>query len=306
MRVGYAGSRSLKMMNPYIQNRAEPVPGVPLTLATVDQRRPDPRYYEVRHVVNGGSGVLNAGQVSLDMPYWRGLRLAASYTFSKSIDNGADFTATAANRDMSRGRSQWQYEAFADRKGLSAFDSPHAFQATYAYDLPRLASGGSWSRHILNDWQLSGALLAKTGTPLTLFIGSDAPGFGNVDGGPSDRPNILDPSILGSTISHPDIAAEILRRDRFTFIRPGENRGNLARNAFRKARIGNWNAALTKQWVWSAGREWRLQLRGEAYNLTNTPQFDEPQRNLSSPSFGKITNALNDGRVFQFGLRLSI
>jgi hypothetical protein len=46
-----------------------------------------------------------------------------------------------------------------------------------------------------------------------------------------------------------------------------------------------------------------LQWRAEAYNLSNTPQFDEPQRNLSSPAFGKITNTLNDGRVFQFGLR---
>ena len=45
-------------------------------------------------------------------------------------------------------------------------------------------------------------------------------------------------------------------------------------------------------------------MRWEAYNLTNTPQFDEPQRNLSAPAFGKITNALNDGRVFQVGLRL--
>jgi hypothetical protein len=45
-------------------------------------------------------------------------------------------------------------------------------------------------------------------------------------------------------------------------------------------------------------------VRGEAYNLTNTPQFDEPQRNLSSPSFGRITNTLNDGRVLQLGVRL--
>nr|MCU0246671.1 hypothetical protein [Bryobacter sp.] len=40
------------------------------------------------------------------------------------------------------------------------------------------------------------------------------------------------------------------------------------------------------------------------YNLSNTPQFDVPQRNLSSPSFGRITNTLNDGRVMQVGLRL--
>jgi hypothetical protein len=47
-------------------------------------------------------------------------------------------------------------------------------------------------------------------------------------------------------------------------------------------------------------------VRAEAYNLTNTPQFDEPQRNLTSPSFGRITNTLNDGRVLQIALRLSL
>jgi hypothetical protein len=47
-------------------------------------------------------------------------------------------------------------------------------------------------------------------------------------------------------------------------------------------------------------------VRAEAYNLTNHPQFDEPQRNFSSPSFGRITNTLNDGRVLQIGLRLML
>jgi hypothetical protein len=81
----------------------------------------------------------------------------------------------------------------------------------------------------------------------------------------------------------------------------------VGRNTFRKSPIANLNASLARQWTFTrAGREWSTQFRAEAYNLTNTPQFDEPQRNLSSPSFGRITNTLNDGRVFQLGLRLSL
>jgi hypothetical protein len=38
--------------------------------------------------------------------------------------------------------------------------------------------------------------------------------------------------------------------------------------------------------------------------MLNTPQFAEPNYNLVSPSFGAITNALNDGRVFRFRLQL--
>jgi hypothetical protein len=174
----------------------------------------------------------------------------------------------------------------------------------YSYDLPQ--PRGRRLGWLAGGWQLSGAALLKSGTPLTLYMGSDAPGFGNVDGGPSDRPHIVDPSILGETISHPNTAPQILRRDRFGYITPGEHRGSLGRNTFRKAGIANFNAALSKQWKWGGRREWGAQLRGEAYNLTNTPQFDEPQRNLTSPSFGRITNTLNDGRVLQVGLRFAL
>lgn len=306
LRAGYVGSTGFKPVNSFIFNRAEPVAGIPLTLDTVDRRRPDPNFTEVRHIVNAGISYFNAGQVSLELPMARGFRGGISYTFGKATDEGPDYTATAANNDLSRGRSQWQYDSKNDKKGLANFDSTHGLQFNYSYDLPRLAGTAHWSSHVLNGWQVSGVALWKTGTPLTLYIGSDAPGFGNVDGGPSDRPNIVDPSILGRTISHPDLAPLILRRDRFAYITPGETHGSLGRNAFRKASIANMNAAVSKEWRVGTRREWTTQLRGEAYNLANTPQFDEPQRNLSSPAFGKITNTLNDGRVFQFSLRLTL
>ncbi|MBN8731916.1 MAG: TonB-dependent receptor [Acidobacteria bacterium] len=306
LRLGYVGSRSFKLINSFIFNRAEPVPGIPLTLDTVDRRRPDPNFTEVRHIVNAGIAYYNAALISLDLPGARGLRGGISYTFSKATDEGPDYTATAANNDLSRGRSQWQYDTRYDKKGLSNFDSTHALQLYYAYDLPKPVQGSRWTGAIFNGWQLSGVAMLRTGTPLTLFIGSDAPGFGNVDGGPSDRPNIIDPSILGDTISHPDRAPLILRRDRFAYIIPGETHGSLGRNNFRKANIANLNASIGKEWRIGSHREWTAQLRGEAYNLTNTPQFDEPQRNLSSPSFGKITNTLNDGRVFQFSVRMTL
>lgn len=305
VRLGYTGSQSVKLINGYVLNRAQVVPGIPLTLDTVDRRRADPHFYEVRYVLNGGRGNFNAAQASLDLPDWRGLRGALSYTFSKSIDDGPDYTSTAANRDMSRARSQSQYESFGDRRGLSAFDSPHALIANFSYDLPSPTAANSWPGKLANGWQLAGVSMLKSGTPLTLFIGSDAPGFGNVDGSASDRPNVLYPAILGSTVSHPDMATTMLARDRFSYITPGALRGNLGKNTLRKARIANLNAALSRQFhlLGGGGREWRAQFRAEVYNLTNTPQFDEPQRNLSSPAFGKITNALNDGRVFQLALR---
>ena len=304
LRTGYVGSRSVKLLNSFIQNRAEPAPGIPLTTATVDERRPDPRYYEIKRVVNGGIAYLDAAQLALDFPLRRGFTGGFRYTFGKAIDEGADYASTAANADILRGRSQWQYDQFRDRKGLSNFDSPHAFELHAVWELPSPAPRAGLLGQLLNGWQISAAALIKSGTPFTLYVGSDAPGFGNVDGGPGDRPHIVDPSILGRTVDDPNTSTGILRRERFAFIRPGERRGNLGRNTFRKDGIANLNAAVGKQWRRNGGREWTLAFRAEAYNLANHPQFDEPQRNLSSPSFGRITNTLNDGRIFQLGLRL--
>jgi len=304
MRLGYVGSRTIKLLHPYILNRADPVPGIPLTTATVDQRRPDPRYYEVKYIGNGGVAYLDAAQATLELPMRRGVGASVSYTFGKAIDQGADYTSTGANQDLSRGRSQWHYENLADRKGLSNFDSTHALLLSYYWDLPSPRNGPRALAWLGQGWQISGATLLKSGTPLTLYVGSDAPGYGNVDGGSADRPNIVDPSILGATISHPDTAPLILRRDRFAYIVPGEPRGNLGRGTFRKDGIANFNAAASRQWRWGGRGERTVLLRAEAYNLTNHAQFDEPQRNLSAPPFGKITNTLNDGRVLQVGLRL--
>ena len=199
-------------------------------------------------------------------------------------------------------RSQWQGISFQDRKGLSNFDSTHALVFSYVWDVPGLPHGAAWLRAAASKWQISGANMWKKGTPLTLFVGSDAPGFGNVDGGGGDRPGLLDASILGATIGNPDTSLSILRRDRFAFVTLGQHSGNLGRNVMRKASIWNWNAAAARQI--RLPNELSLQLRAEAFNLSNTPQFDEPQRNLTAQPFGKITNTLNDGRIFQVGFRL--
>lgn len=306
LRFGYIGSRTFKMLDSYQLNRAVPVEGIAFTTQTVNQRRPDPGYYDVKHVVNGGAAYLDAAQFTLEPAYSRGLAWSLSYTFGKALDTGADYTFTGANNDINKGRSQGWDLAQQDRKGLSTFDSTHAMLLSYSYDLPKPFAARGWMGRIGNGWQISGATLLKSGTPLTLYVGSDAPGYGNVDGGSGDRPNIVDPSILGAVISHPNMAPVVLRRDRFAYIQPGEMRGNLGRNTFRKQGIANFNAGVTKQWRWDGVREWTLLLRGEAYNLTNHAQFDEPQRNLSSPAFGKITNTLNDGRVLQLSLRLTL
>jgi len=141
----------------------------------------------------------------------------------------------------------------------------------------------------------------KTGMPFTVVSGSDAPGYGNVDGNGGDRPNLLDASVLGRAISNPDTSRQRLPRSAFAYIQPTDRRGNLGRNTFRKGGIRNLNAAIARTWILRGEKQ--LTFRAESINLSNTPQFAQPGLELASPNFGQITNTLNDGRAFHFLLR---
>jgi hypothetical protein len=50
----------------------------------------------------------------------------------------------------------------------------------------------------------------------------------------------------------------------------------------------------------------RLQLRVDAFNLFNTPQFGFPNANIGSPTVGRITSTVGDNanRSMQFALKL--
>jgi hypothetical protein len=225
------------------------------------------------------------------------------YTFSKAIDEGSTYINVAANKDVDH-RSQGQSLNYQDKKSVSDFDSPHSLLISFRYDLPGVGAGSGLLSQITKGWQISGAMMKRTGTPFYITVGSDAPGFGNVDGDGSDRPNVVDPTVLGATVSHPDTSQQILRRSRFSYLTPGQERGNIGYNVFRKQGIQNFNAAVSRQWTWGKQRPMAMRFRAEAYNLTNHAQFDQPNYTLTSSAFGKITNTLNDGRVMQFSIRL--
>lgn len=76
----------------------------------------------------------------------------------------------------------------------------------------------------------------------------------------------------------------------------------MGNNTFRRGGIYNLNAGLERRFMLRGERA--LSFRAEGVNVLNTPQFAEPNADLSSPAFGQITNTLNDGRTFRFTLRL--
>ena len=86
--------------------------------------------------------------------------------------------------------------------------------------------------------------------------------------------------------------------------------GTSGKNAFRMPGKYNWDMGLFKNFEFK--ERWKLQFRGEAFNLLNHPIYGNPAANISSLStFGRITSVLNSGatgigtpRRLQFMLRL--
>jgi hypothetical protein len=295
VQLGYVGSRAFKLAQTRTINRGLIVPGMTLTEDNVDDRRPNQNYSSIRDIWNGADAWYNAAIASLFLPRWKGLHTDVSYWFSKALDNGTDF---ADQGPLSQADSQWEYERHRDLKGRSDFDQPHSFRARVSYETPTPASARRWVRALAGGWEISTIELLKSGTPFTVYSGSDAPGFGNADGTPWDRPNLVDVTVLGRTIGNPDTSPLRLPRSAFAFITPGMTAGNIGRNVFRKGPIRNVNAAVSRRFpVW---REKPLIIRAESINLFNTAQFSAPDYMLTDSSFGEITNTLNNGRSLRF------
>ena len=301
--LGYVGSRSHKLLQMWYLNRAHPVEGIPLTSGTINLRRADDRFFDIRHTLNGSRGYYDAAKIALRIPSYAGLTLEASYWFSKAIDLGSNYTNTSAGRDGRTGRSPYEFDVHGLMRGPSDFDQSHAYLWTANYSTPALKQLPRWSRALLGNWQLSSIVLLKSGTPFTVRT-TDGPGNGNVDGAGSDRPNLVDPSVLGRTIDDPDTSRAMLPREAFATLTPGEPHGNLGASTFRKDGPFNVNAAVSRRF--SLRGDASLLFRAESLNFTNHPQFAEPGIDISGQDFGQITNTLNDGRAFKFTLRLSL
>ncbi len=303
LELGYVGSRSHRLLNQRYTNRAQPVEGVPQVTRTINQRRADPRYFDILRVVNGSIGYFDAAKVTLRVPSWAGLSLDASYWWSKAIDLASDYTNTATGRDGRGARSPSEFDIWGLMKGVSDFDQPHATLYRVSYAPPGVRALPRALRAVLGGWQASSVVLWKSGTPFTLRSGSDSPGIGNVDGAGSDRPDLVDTAVLGRVVNHPDTALAQLPQEAFAYINPTAAAGNLGRNTFRKDSVWNVNLGLSRRIV--LPREMSMLLRAESLNLLNHPQFAEPDINLASRTFAAVTNTLNDGRSFRFRLQLS-
>ena len=305
LRLAYLGSRSFHLFTQNVSNRARPVPGVEPTTASIDARRPDPRNSDILEIASNGNAYYDAAQISLEKRLSRGVSFRAVYTFSKSLDLGGDFTSTASGVETPAETGILTSEFASrksDQKGPSLFDTPHNLTLSYTFALPSVGHITGWTGLLLRDWEVSGTTLFQAGLPWHART-ADGPGWGNVDGVSNDRPNLLNPALLGRSFDRPEGSAALLRREDFdTRIPPGGS-GNLGPNVFRKDGTNIWNVSIGKAIRVRRWGEAAVEFRAAFLNLLNQAQFSRPGGNLSSPVFGRITDTVHPGRVTQLSVR---
>ena len=304
--LAYIGMRTHHLYTQGVYNRGADVPGIVATTANIDLRRPDPRYFDVNIIESNSNAYYDAAQASVTKRLSRGLTFKAAYTFGKNIDDGGDFTDTASGVEVPAETGTAPCELcsrVSQLHGPSALDTPQVLTISYNYVLPFASLTHGWATSLARGWQIAGTTLLQSGLPFHIHTGSDAPGFGNVDGQSQDRVNILNPAILGSSVDHPDTSTSILARSFFNTTLPVAGRGNIGQNTFRKDGTVNFNFALGRTFRFASERA--IEFRTEFYNLTNSPVFANPGVLYAADTFGEITNTVNKGRQVQLYLRFS-
>jgi hypothetical protein len=254
---------------------------------------------------NAGTGNYHALVVSLRRALRSGAGFDFNYTWSHSIDN-ASASASGSFSDRST------MIANAYRPGLgrnsSDFDLRHQFNANFLYSLPfgkgKMLLGGApkWVDTVVNGWQVSGIITARSGLPTTIsgtgaFSTNYNQGNQAIPAGPTPSTGAVMFDQLGNPSLFPKTTVTSAYKDNL----PG---GVGMRGIVRLPWQRNVDAAVTRTFRTPWERH-TLQLRAEAFNLLNFVNFSTVSLSLSNPgTFGEFS-AAQDARVLQLALRYS-
>ena len=280
------------------------IPG-PISGTTIQKRyllSPFPQFTGVTGATDSGAiSHYDSVQIRLEKRFSKNVTLLLSYTESKSLDDASvgfsgNFGSNGVYQDAS-------IPLIQDSYSLSTFDVSRNLVISAVYSLPFGRGerfGRSWNRAVdalLGGYRLNGIITAHNGTPLALSANNVA----NILN-PGERPNSngqnaslggriedrLNKYFNTSDFSQPAI---------YTF-------GNMSRTSgyLRTPGLLNFDLSLFKQFA--VNEKVRTELRGEAFNAFNTPQFAGPDTGVSDPTFGVISSQANSPRQIQIALKI--
>lgn len=220
---------------------------------------------------NDGLSIYHAIEVQYRRRLSHGLEALVSYAWSHSIDNSSSDSALYRFDNV---------QSINQDRASSDFDVRHSVSGEFTYLLPHSRA------RLLRDWELNGIFRARSGFPINV-LASDQ--FQGISYGNAFRPDrvggmplwISDANAPGGRSINP-AAFQALGF---------ATQGNLGRNALTGFGMSQLDLALQRDFVFV--RERSLQLRVEAYNAVNHPNFADPISFLSSPLFGESPSMLN-------------
>jgi len=265
--VAYVGSQGRQMILKGDPNQAPPVVGVTDANVNRPYARISPALRTIGQVQSKGTLDYHALLVKVQRRFANNFSFLNSYTYGKAIDLNSDNDGNVTLTNV--------YNPPYNR-GPSDYDITHTFSSSWIYELP-------WAREKLyGGWQVSGIMLIRGGLPLTVTTaaGVQSTGTGN-------RPNrVCDGNISNRTIDRWfDTACFVPTADiTGTY-------GDSGRGVIRGPGSFNIDASLIKNT--KIGR-YATEIRVEAFNLLNHPQFANPNTSIGNAAVGTISAMLSN------------
>jgi hypothetical protein len=274
----YIHSHTRNLDRSFFNNTPLPGPGF------VDSRRQNPLFRQIRTIQNDLVADYDAFSAILHKRMSQGLQVDLHYTWSRTKDMSTHSNAGGATMN--------NYDIWADY-GPANWDVPHRFVASYIYDMPFFKNSSSAVKFLLSGWQLSGVTTLQSGVPMNVTISVDRANIGTG----AQRPDVVGtPSADcgGHKLVGCIDASAFALPAQFTF-------GNAPRNLLRGPGLFITDMALAKNFPLTGRGEFQLRL--EAFNVFNHPNFLNPNSTFGAATFGRITTA-NPMRQVQIGGRL--
>ncbi|MBZ5561862.1 MAG: carboxypeptidase regulatory-like domain-containing protein [Acidobacteriia bacterium] len=272
-------------------------------LANINSRRPFQGYQGIVRGMNGLNSTYNSLQISVDKRLSHGLTGLASYTWSKSLDY------ISLNTYVSVILVQNPFNFFF-RRGPSDQNVPQRFVASFVWDLPNVPQQTpKVAKTVLRNWRFSGMVTLQSGLPFTVPSGINSPAIGTSTlGAPGSTVAYADLIGAGNPVLHASSrgaeVAEYFDITRFAEPAPGTY-GTVGRNALRGPGYANMDASLVRGFpLRFLGEAGRFELRLDAFNLFNRPNFGQPDTGLTSSTFGQLTYTIGNARLLQVAAKI--
>ncbi len=249
-----------------------------------NERRPNGLYGTNLAVSNAAWSYYHAMQLEWTKRLSNNLNFQAAYTWSKAIDTTSEATAVGVGDSNQNGNNAQL------SRGLSRFHTPHRFTIYGTYRLPFFSGDKGFLGQTLGGWQFSAVVKLSKGNPFTVTTAAQDLNF---DAFSESRPVLLDPTVLGRSVSHPATSRISLPSSAFkSLLSTDQNAVLVGRNTFFLDGVKTVDFGIAK--IFSMPWEGhKITLRADLFNAFNHVQYGFPSSVVTNTNFGAITSVAN-------------